>query len=72
MDQAADLSVTQAARKLGVFPSTVVRWINGGLFPGAYKLNPEAANSPYRIPPDTLATFLKKRDTTIAILDHFP
>jgi excisionase family DNA binding protein len=53
-----DLTVKQAAAKLGVHPATITRWIAAGLFPNAYKLNrASAANSPYRIPAADVAAF---------------
>lgn len=64
-----DLTVAQAAKELGVFPSTLVRWINTDLFPGAYKLNPTATNSPYRIPRRDVDNFRLRRQGAIKTLE---
>jgi excisionase family DNA binding protein len=44
------LSAREAAQRLGVTPRTIIKWINRGTFPNAYKLNPDGLRSAYRIP----------------------
>jgi len=56
-----DITIAQAAAQLNVFRSTIVRWIHTGSFPGAYKLNPDATNSPYRIPQRDIDAYLVRR-----------
>jgi len=57
----ADLTVKQAAQRLNTKPRTVQSWIARGHFPNAYKLNPHARNSPYRIPENDVQRFEKDR-----------
>lgn len=54
-------SAKQAAERLGVTTQAISRWIRRGLFPGAYKLNPDSRNSPYRIPESDIEAFEEKR-----------
>lgn len=57
-----DFNVKEAAIELGVQPAAVIRYINYGFFPGAYKLNPYAARrSPWRIPQTAIDDFKRKR-----------
>lgn len=65
-----DLSAHAAAAQLGVFTSTVIRWINADLLPGSYKLNPAATNSPYRIPQAAIDAFRDRRQSAIEVLDN--
>ena len=51
----------KAAERLGVAATTVSRWVKIGRFPNAYKLDPNANNSPYRIPEEDLVAFEEKR-----------
>ena len=44
------LTAAEVAARLGVSVDTIARWCTAGLFRGAYKLNPSARNSPFRIP----------------------
>ncbi len=55
------LSVASVAERLEVHPTTITRWIQQGHFPHAYKLNPDARNSPYRIPETDVTAFEEKR-----------
>lgn len=55
------LTVKEVAGRLGVSSETIIRWIKGGLFPNAYKLNPDGLTSPYRIPLADVEAFEKKR-----------
>lgn len=62
-----DLTVKEAAERLGLNEFSVNRYIVQGLFPGAYKQNPFAPRrSPWRIPEDAIVAFeQKRRDTAI-------
>lgn len=46
------LTAAEAANELGRDPRTVQRWCNAGVFPNAYRINPEARRSPWMIPPE--------------------
>lgn len=54
------MSVSEAAKRLGVDSRTVRRWINKGYFPNAYSkgLGP---TSPYVIPISDIKAFEKRR-----------
>ena len=54
-------SVKEAAERLGVTRRTINHWIRQGQFPGVYKLNPNARNSPYRIPESDIAALEERR-----------
>jgi len=54
-------SVKEAAERLGVGTTTVNRWVKLGEFPNAYKLNPRAKNSPFRIPEEDIVAFEEER-----------
>lgn len=44
-----ELNTREVAKRLGVSPATVVRWLAQGHFPNARRRGP-ARNSPWRIP----------------------
>ncbi len=54
-------SVKEAAKRLGVAATTLSRWVKIGRFPNAYKLDPNAKNSPYRIPEEDVEAFEEQR-----------
>lgn len=56
-----DISVPDAAERLGVDRVTVWRWVQAGEFPNAYRLNPNNPRSPYRIPEEDITAFEEKR-----------
>ncbi len=58
------LSVSEAARLLGVTPRTVRNLIVRGRFPGAFRIDPLARRSNYRIPLDDIERFLALRDAS--------
>jgi predicted DNA-binding transcriptional regulator AlpA len=60
------LSVTQAAKRLGVSAAAIRGWINDHTFPNAYKLHPMKRNSPYRIPESDITAFEDKRHASQA------
>jgi len=51
----------EVAARLGVSPQSITLWIRKGQFPNAYRLNPDAARSPHRIPESDIIAFEKKR-----------
>lgn len=53
------LKVSELADRLGVERTTVIRWINDGHFPGAYKIGP-SVNSPFVIPMEDVIAFEEK------------
>ena len=55
------LSAKEAAKRLGVAATTLSRWVKIGRFPNAYKLDPKAHNSPYRIPEEDILAFEEER-----------
>ncbi|PKO16826.1 MAG: hypothetical protein CVU39_06305 [Chloroflexi bacterium HGW-Chloroflexi-10] len=63
------LSVEQVAQVLQVTPRTVRNLITRGRFPDAYKIDPEAKRSDWRIPQQNLADFLQKQQPT-KIVEH--
>lgn len=50
-------TVNQAAKRLGVSARTVQNLITRGRFPGAWKVDPQAARSSWRIPREDLERF---------------
>ena len=58
-DVVVDLTVKQAAKKLGRSPSTVRNWLAAGDIPGAYRFK----GREWRIPPSALERFLDKQRT---------
>lgn len=56
------LSTQEVADRLGVTSRAIIKWVRKGLFPGAYKLNPHASNSPYRIPVEAVEKFEQERE----------
>ncbi len=54
-----DLTVEQAAKKLGRSPSTVRNWLAAGQIPGAYRFK----GREWRTPPSALERFLDKQRT---------
>jgi excisionase family DNA binding protein len=52
------MTVTEAAKILGVTTRTVQRYLRRGLFPGAYQL-PGGASQPWIIPADEVNNFIK-------------
>lgn len=62
------LSTSKAAQLLGVSERTVQLWLKKRKFPGAYKLDPDASNSPYRIPlADVEAIQAKRKASPITV-----
>ena len=57
-------TVQDAARRLRVSNRAILKWIHRGTFPGAYKLNPNLPNSPYRIPGRDIAALEASRHNT--------
>jgi len=55
-------TTSEAATFLNCSREAVVDWFNQGEFPNAFKLNPNARNSPIKIPEGDVYTFKKKRD----------
>lgn len=55
-----ELTVREAALRLGVTPRVVAGWVRRGYFPGAYKLG-LGRNSPFRIPEEAVKAFDAKR-----------
>ena len=55
------LSTKQAAERLNATSRQVIRWIHKGYFPNAYKLDPDAVNSHFRIPVSDIEAFEEKR-----------
>ena len=61
------LTTRKVADRLGVTPRSVQKWIRQGKFPGAYKLDPDGATSPYRIPENDVVSFEERRTHQIAV-----
>jgi predicted site-specific integrase-resolvase len=59
-------SVKEAAKRLGVASKTINHWLSQDTFPNAYKLNPNMANSPYRIPEDDIVRIEMQRRSQVA------
>ena len=55
-----DLTVTQVAELLHVDRRTVIRYINGGAFPGAYRM-PAKLKGAYRIPRASVLPLIQGR-----------
>jgi excisionase family DNA binding protein len=51
-----ELTVDQVAQRLGVTPRSVLRWLDKGFFPNAYRFAP-MAKSPWRIPESDVVVF---------------
>ena len=56
-----DLTVKDAATKLGISERTVRLWISQNKFPHAYHLDPDTPNSPYRIPEQDIQAIIDRR-----------
>jgi excisionase family DNA binding protein len=54
-------TTTEAGRRLGVSTRTIQRWIEEGMFPGAYRLNPRNPRSHVRIPEADLLQLEQQR-----------
>jgi transcriptional regulator with XRE-family HTH domain len=52
-----NMTVKQAADRLGVSTRAITKWLQAGAFPNAFKLNPVAKNSPFRIPDTDVEAF---------------
>jgi excisionase family DNA binding protein len=52
------MTVTEAAKLLGVTTRTVQRYLRRGLFPGAYQLS-GGVSMPWLIPADEVKNFIK-------------
>ena len=57
-----DLTVTEVAERLRVHPRTIVRWLDDGLFPGAYRL--PGAKGAWRVPRTAVADFIRTQRQT--------
>lgn len=55
------VTVAQAAKRLDVTTRTIVRWIENGRFPGAFKIDPGIDNSPFLIPMDSFLAYESER-----------
>ena len=55
------LTLKETAERLGIRPRTMYKWLGKGLFPNAYKVNPTAKNSPFRIPVEDVEAFEAQR-----------
>jgi hypothetical protein len=55
------LSTSEAAQRLMVTTRTILHWIDLGFFPGSFKVNPRAKNSPYLIPVSAIENFEQER-----------
>ena len=55
------LTTRQAAERLGATPKAVGDWVKAGEFPNAYRLNPGAPKSPFRIPVKDIEDFEQRR-----------
>lgn len=55
------LSTKQAAERLNATSRQVIRWIHKGYFPNAYKLDPEAINSHFRIPVSDIEAYEERQ-----------
>lgn len=60
------LKVSLIAKRYGVSTRTVLRWIHGGLFPGAFKLDPTAKNSHFVVPENDLKLFEEERKSPLS------
>ncbi len=56
------VSAAQVAKRFDVTSRTIVRWIDEGVFPGAFKVNPSIKNSPYLIPQSSIDEYEQKRE----------
>jgi len=59
-------TVRETAERLEVTIGAIHKWIRRGSFPNAYKLNPDAHTSPYRIPEADILAFEEKRQKTLS------
>lgn len=59
------LKVSHIAERYNVSTRTVLRWIHEGLFPGAFKLDPNAQNSHFVVPEEDLRLFEEKRKSSL-------
>ena len=56
------LRISEAAKRLGVHPRTITRWVHDGKFPGTIKNDPDAiTGSFFRIPAKAIEAFEKRR-----------
>lgn len=55
------IRTSEVAKRLNVTTRTIARWIGAGFFPGAFKVNPDAANSPFVIPVADVRAFEEKQ-----------
>lgn len=60
-EQMIFLSVNSTAERLRVSPRTVLNMIERGRFPGAYKIDPLAETSAWRIPVEAVEKFEELR-----------
>lgn len=56
-----DMSISDVADRLGVSHVTAWRWVQQGAFPNAYRLNPMADQSQWRIPEEDVIALEEKR-----------
>ena len=56
-----DLTLREAAERLGCSDETVRRMLRDGRFPNAWQMNPGAATSPFFIPLRDVIAFEKER-----------
>ena len=64
-DQPEDemLTCAQVAKQLSVSVATVTRWVQQGYFPNAWRINPRAKKSFWRIPKRDIEAFFELRRT---------
>jgi excisionase family DNA binding protein len=56
-----EYTTEEAATILRVSRRAIQKWIHAGYFPSAYKINPDGATSPYRIPASDIEAFDRRR-----------
>ena len=54
-------STAEVAQQLECHYRTVIRYIEDGSLPGAFKMNPKKRNSPYKIPKSSVDAFVVMR-----------
>jgi excisionase family DNA binding protein len=60
------LTSKQVAERVGVTSRTIHYWIKQGVFPNAFKINPDGQTSPYCIPETDVEKFEEKRRQSAA------
>lgn len=60
-EEAIYLTVDKVAKMFGVKPATVRDWIDKGIFPNAFKLQPGEQQAPWFIPTSDIEDLAQKR-----------